>query len=107
MIVKSDVRYRCPEWATSTPRTYIQMISGGGKCGPRACLDDLYASPLGFRSCDSNVLLVFIVIIGRTLHVLPQRRLGAGASQPIVKHGSSIRRGSRGAVRAETSIRCH
>jgi hypothetical protein len=36
MIVKSDVRYRCPEWAANTPRTYTQMISGGGKCGPRA-----------------------------------------------------------------------
>jgi|AntRauTorckE5430_2_1112549.scaffolds.fasta_scaffold00157_3 hypothetical protein len=36
MIVKSDVRYKCPEWAPNTPRTYKQMISGGGKCGPRA-----------------------------------------------------------------------
>jgi len=34
-IVRSDVRYKRPEW-TSTPRTYQQMISGGGQCGPRA-----------------------------------------------------------------------
>lgn len=38
MIVKSDVRYKQPEWAPSGngPRTYQQLISGGGKCGPRA-----------------------------------------------------------------------
>jgi len=36
MIVKSDVRYKRPEWAPNCPRTYKQMISGGGMCGPRA-----------------------------------------------------------------------
>ena len=33
--VKTDVGYRRPNW-TSSPRSYQQMISGGGKCGPRA-----------------------------------------------------------------------
>jgi hypothetical protein len=33
--VKSDVGYRQPNW-TSKPRSYQQMLSGGGKCGPRA-----------------------------------------------------------------------
>lgn len=36
MIVKSDVRYKRPEWALNCPRTYQQMLSGGGMCGPRA-----------------------------------------------------------------------
>lgn len=36
MIVKSDIRYKQPEWAPNVPRTYQQLISGGGKCGPRA-----------------------------------------------------------------------
>ena len=36
MIVKSDVRYKRPEWAPHCPRTYKQLISGGGMCGPRA-----------------------------------------------------------------------
>jgi hypothetical protein len=35
MQVKSDVGYRQPNW-TSKPRSYQQMVSGGGKCGPRA-----------------------------------------------------------------------
>ncbi|KAL7575012.1 hypothetical protein ACA910_010828 [Epithemia clementina (nom. ined.)] len=34
-IVKSDVAYKCPDWYKQ-PRTYDQMLSGGGKCGPRA-----------------------------------------------------------------------
>ena len=34
-VVRTEVGYRRPEW-TSTPRTYQQMISGGGQCGPRA-----------------------------------------------------------------------
>ena len=34
-IVRTDVRYKVPEW-TSRPKTYQQLISGGGKCGPRA-----------------------------------------------------------------------
>jgi len=34
-IVKTDVAYKSPEW-TGTPRTYQQLINGGGKCGPRA-----------------------------------------------------------------------
>ncbi|MBN1422695.1 MAG: hypothetical protein JXP34_28220 [Planctomycetes bacterium] len=34
-IVKTDVAYKNPEW-TATPRTYQQLINGGGKCGPRA-----------------------------------------------------------------------
>lgn len=34
-IVKTDVAYKSPEW-TSSPRTYPQIIRGGGKCGPRA-----------------------------------------------------------------------
>jgi len=36
MIVKSDVRYKRPEWTPGCPRTYKQMLSGGGMCGPRA-----------------------------------------------------------------------
>jgi hypothetical protein len=35
MAVKTDVGYRKPNW-TSRPKTYQQMVSGGGKCGPRA-----------------------------------------------------------------------
>lgn len=34
-IVKTDVGYRAPHW-TSSPRTYQQVISGGGREGPRA-----------------------------------------------------------------------
>jgi hypothetical protein len=34
-IVRTDVAYKSPEW-TGTPRTYHQLINGGGKCGPRA-----------------------------------------------------------------------
>ncbi|KAL3903204.1 MAG: hypothetical protein SGILL_010534, partial [Bacillariaceae sp.] len=33
--VRTDVGYRQPHW-TSSPKTYQQMVSGGGKCGPRA-----------------------------------------------------------------------
>jgi hypothetical protein len=33
--VKSDVGYRAPHW-TSSPRTYQQVLSGGGREGPRA-----------------------------------------------------------------------
>ena len=36
MIVKTDVRYKRPEWASDSPRTYQQILSGGGMCGPRA-----------------------------------------------------------------------
>jgi hypothetical protein len=35
MAVKSDVGYRQAAW-TSSPKTYQQLVSGGGKCGPRA-----------------------------------------------------------------------
>jgi len=35
MSVRTEVGYRTPEW-TSEPHTYQQLISGGGKCGPRA-----------------------------------------------------------------------
>ena len=34
-MVKSDVGYRAPHW-TSSPRTYQQVLSGGGREGPRA-----------------------------------------------------------------------
>lgn len=34
-IVRDDVQYKSPAW-TATPRTYQQLINGGGKCGPRA-----------------------------------------------------------------------
>ena len=33
--VKTDVGYRAPKW-TSSPRTYQQVLSGGGREGPRA-----------------------------------------------------------------------
>mmetsp|Transcript_22620 Transcript_22620/g.34882 ORF Transcript_22620/g.34882 Transcript_22620/m.34882 type:complete len:553 (+) Transcript_22620:762-2420(+) len=33
--VRTDVPYKHPSW-TSKPRTYPQIISGGGECGPRA-----------------------------------------------------------------------
>ena len=33
--VRTEVGYRRPEW-TEKPRTYQQLISGGGQCGPRA-----------------------------------------------------------------------
>lgn len=33
--VRSDVGYRKPNW-TADPRTFQQMVSGGGRCGPRA-----------------------------------------------------------------------
>ncbi|GFH51530.1 hypothetical protein CTEN210_08006 [Chaetoceros tenuissimus] len=36
MIVKSDVRYKRPEWLPNVHRTYQQLISCGGMCGPRA-----------------------------------------------------------------------
>ncbi len=36
MIVRSDVEYKRPVWKKGCPRTYKQMISGGGMCGPRA-----------------------------------------------------------------------
>lgn len=36
MMVKSDVRYKRPEWTPGTNKTYKQLISGGGMCGPRA-----------------------------------------------------------------------
>jgi hypothetical protein len=34
-LVRLDVGYMTPSW-TSSPRTYDQILSGGGKCGPRA-----------------------------------------------------------------------
>lgn len=34
--VRSDVPYKHPEWGPAHPRTYQQLISGGGECGPRA-----------------------------------------------------------------------
>mmetsp|Transcript_12475 Transcript_12475/g.18480 ORF Transcript_12475/g.18480 Transcript_12475/m.18480 type:complete len:783 (+) Transcript_12475:203-2551(+) len=36
-IVRSDVVYKAPAWiGNGCPRSYQQLISGGGKCGPRA-----------------------------------------------------------------------
>jgi len=35
MIVKTDVGYRTPDWYKN-PHSYDQILSGGGKCGPRA-----------------------------------------------------------------------
>ena len=35
MVVKTEVRYKVPDWK-HYPKTYKQLISGGGKCGPRA-----------------------------------------------------------------------
>lgn len=34
-IVRTDVAYRTPTWYKN-PRSYDQILSGGGKCGPRA-----------------------------------------------------------------------
>ena len=34
-IVKSDVAYKAPDWYMN-PHSYDQILSGGGKCGPRA-----------------------------------------------------------------------
>ncbi|CAB9516926.1 Sulfatase-modifying factor enzyme 1 [Seminavis robusta] len=34
-IVKTDVRYKRPDW-TAQPRTMVQALARGGKCGPRA-----------------------------------------------------------------------
>ena len=34
-ICPSDVRYNKPQW-THSPRDYMQILSGGGLCGPRA-----------------------------------------------------------------------
>ena len=34
-IVRADVSYNTPDWYKK-PRTYDQILSGGGKCGPRA-----------------------------------------------------------------------
>lgn len=36
MIVKSDVRYKRPEWLPNEPKSYKVMLSNGGMCGPRA-----------------------------------------------------------------------
>jgi hypothetical protein len=36
MIVKSDVRYKRPEWLPHEPKSYKVMLSNGGMCGPRA-----------------------------------------------------------------------
>lgn len=34
-IVRSDVYYKQPEWPRE-PKDYMQLVSGGGQCGPRA-----------------------------------------------------------------------
>lgn len=34
-IVRTDVEYKAPDWY-KTPRSFDQILSGGGKCGPRA-----------------------------------------------------------------------
>jgi hypothetical protein len=39
--VRTEVGYRRPEW-TDSPRTYQQLISGGGQCGPRAWVSTFY-----------------------------------------------------------------
>jgi hypothetical protein len=36
MIVKTDVRYKRPEWIPHEPKSYKVMLSNGGMCGPRA-----------------------------------------------------------------------
>ena len=36
-LVRSDCHYKAPEW-TKSPHDFKQLISGGGKCGPRAWL---------------------------------------------------------------------
>lgn len=36
-ITRSDCHYKQPEWPRS-PRTYMDLVSGGGMCGPRAWL---------------------------------------------------------------------
>jgi len=37
MIVRTEVRYKVPEWTgNGVHRSYPQLLQGGGKCGPRA-----------------------------------------------------------------------
>ena len=42
--VRTDVGYRQPNW-TSQPKTYQQMVSGGGKCG----MEGLFVKRLEYR----------------------------------------------------------
>jgi hypothetical protein len=44
--VSSDVGYRAPHW-TSSPRTYQQVLSGGGREGPRAWYGRFIAKAFG------------------------------------------------------------
>jgi hypothetical protein len=44
--VKTDVGYRAPHW-TSSPRTYQQVLSGGGREGPRAWYGRFIAQAFG------------------------------------------------------------
>jgi hypothetical protein len=57
LIVKTDVHYNQPHW-TSKPRTYDQMISGGGECGPRAWFGRFALQSLVFPrgECGSQVM---------------------------------------------------
>ncbi len=45
MVVRTEVRYKAPDWK-QRPKTYKQLISGGGMCGPRAWF--------GRFACKSN-----------------------------------------------------
>ena len=46
-IVRSDVVYKCPVWTPGQPKTYRQLLSGGGKCGPRAWMGRMACQAFG------------------------------------------------------------
>mmetsp|Transcript_1812 Transcript_1812/g.2614 ORF Transcript_1812/g.2614 Transcript_1812/m.2614 type:complete len:659 (-) Transcript_1812:166-2142(-) len=46
MIVRTEVRYKAPDWK-QRPKTYKQLISGGGMCGPRAWFGRLACKSFG------------------------------------------------------------
>ena len=89
-------------YASTKKFTKFHYVFGPPKCSVwfQSVLGDslVLPGPLFRKSISQEILrlkcLLFSVIIGRTLHMFPQRRLGAGARQSI-KHGSPSRRGGR------------
>ena len=49
-LVRTDVSYQKPDWGENDERTYRKLLSGGGKCGPRAWMGRFLCKAFGVPS---------------------------------------------------------
>eukprot|EP00957_Ditylum_brightwellii_P168106 12797904-Ditylum_brightwellii.AAC.1 len=53
ILKRSDVVYKVPEWISNDhPRSYQQLISGRGKCEPRAWMGQFACKPFDIPMWD-------------------------------------------------------